>query len=135
MKALRDSTPISWRVTHAASLALLRCGICLALSGVVTAAEPPPIVEVEGQPLAANAERLMQALEFLGAPLPAEVREAMSSASKERDARKLQEALDPHVLCTVTRNGQSLPQHPCRPGWRHSTVRVGMKTSEAGQEA
>ena len=34
-------------------------------------------VEVEGQPLAANVERLQQALEFLGAPLPADVQAAL----------------------------------------------------------
>ena len=29
------------------------------------AADPPPVVDVEGQPLAANAERLVKALDFL----------------------------------------------------------------------
>jgi hypothetical protein len=61
-------------------------------------------VEVEGQPLAANAQRLMQSLEFVGAPLPAEVRAEILSAAAARDARKLQELLDPQVLCVVTIN-------------------------------
>src|SRR6185503_9621767 len=43
-------------------------------------------VEVEGQPLAANAERVQQALDFLGAPLSAEVQAALKAAGK--DAKK-----------------------------------------------
>lgn len=68
------------------------------------AAEPPPPIEVEGQPLAANAQRVLQALDFLGAPLPTEVRAAVTAAGAARDAGKLQEILDPLVLCVVTIN-------------------------------
>jgi hypothetical protein len=64
-------------------------------------------VDVEGQPLAANAERLLQALEFLGSPLPAERTAAIKAAAKERDASKLQELLDPQVLVVVTLNPES----------------------------
>ena len=44
------------------------------------AADPPPVVDVEGQPLAANAERLAKALDFLGAPLPADTAKALAKA-------------------------------------------------------
>jgi hypothetical protein len=64
-------------------------------------------VEVEGQPLAANAARLMQALEFLGTPLPAEITKPLPAAIKARDARKIQELLDPQVLVVVTLNPES----------------------------
>jgi hypothetical protein len=64
-------------------------------------------VDVEGQPLAANAERLLQAFDFLGAPLPKEATTALQTAIKARDARKLQELLDPHVLVVVTLNPES----------------------------
>ena len=70
----------------------------------IAGADSPPLVEVEGQPLAANVQRLMQALEFLGAPLPAETRAGLDAAAVARDAAKLQELLDPHVLFVVGLN-------------------------------
>jgi len=66
-------------------------------------AESPPVLDVEGQPLAANAERLVQALEFLGAPLAEDVKAALAA----RDGRNLQELLDPHVLCVADINPES----------------------------
>lgn len=79
--------------------------ILLVALGVAAASEPAP--EVEGQPLAANVQRVVQALDFLGVPLPAEVRDGLKSAGAARDAAKLQELLDPHVLCVVTVNPES----------------------------
>ncbi|MEW6303441.1 MAG: CehA/McbA family metallohydrolase [Verrucomicrobiota bacterium] len=78
------------------------CAATLALATSARAALAP--VEVEGQPLAANVERLQQALEFLGKPLPADTRRALASAAQRRDAAKLQELLDPHVLLVVSLN-------------------------------
>lgn len=71
------------------------------------AIELPPVVEVEGQPLAANAQRLMQALDFLGAPLAAEARAKLRDAITKRDAAAVQAALDPSVLCVVDINPES----------------------------
>jgi hypothetical protein len=62
------------------------------------------LIEVEGQPLAANAERLVQALELLGTPLPSETRNALQAAGRARDARKIQEVLDRQVLFAVHLN-------------------------------
>src|SRR5262249_31244204 len=59
-------------------------------------------IDVEGQPLAANVTRLLQALDFLGSPLPKEKSAALEEAARNREARKLQELLDPHVLVQVT---------------------------------
>ncbi|MBL8794423.1 MAG: CehA/McbA family metallohydrolase, partial [Planctomycetia bacterium] len=67
----------------------------------------PDPVAVEGQPLGANVNRLLQALDFLGAPLPKEKTEALQAAIKERDAKKLQQLLDPHVLTVVNINPES----------------------------
>jgi hypothetical protein len=64
-------------------------------------------VDVEGQPLAANVTRLLQALEFLGAPLPAETTTAIQAAAKARDAHKTQGLLDSHVLVVVSLNPES----------------------------
>ena len=44
-------------------------------------ADDLPVVEVEGQPLAANAERLVGALTFLGAPLPESVAKPLTAAA------------------------------------------------------
>src|SRR5579871_6910727 len=66
-------------------------------------AEPVP-VPVEGQPLAANVRRLLQALDMLGAPLPKETSLALEEAAKGRDGAKLQQLLDPHVLFRVSLN-------------------------------
>ncbi|MCS7166224.1 MAG: CehA/McbA family metallohydrolase [Gemmatales bacterium] len=65
------------------------------------------IVEVEGQPLAANVERLIRALDFLGYPLPPEVKKSLEEAILKRDARRIQELLDPHVLVEVNINPES----------------------------
>ncbi len=80
---------------------LLLSILCGALCAGAAAVDLPPPVEVEGQPLGANVHRLMQALEFLGAPLPAETRTELDKAAVARDAAKLQELLDPHALFVV----------------------------------
>jgi hypothetical protein len=69
-----------------------------------TRAEDPAIVEVETQPLAANARRLIEALEFLGRPLPAETAQALERAL---DAKSIQRLLDPQVLLVVSLNPEA----------------------------
>jgi hypothetical protein len=94
---------------------LYRWGLGLALSlallGMAPGAQAPAqkleSVDVEGQPLAANAERLAKALEFLGTPLPPEKGAALQAAAKARDARKIQELLDAQVLLVITLNPES----------------------------
>jgi len=84
----------------------LRCA-CLAilLAGTLAArAEVPLVAEVEGQPLGANAVRLVEALEFLGAPLADETVAAIRGAARERDAATIQRLLDEHVLFVVSLN-------------------------------
>lgn len=72
-----------------------------------SAADGIAIIAVEGQPLAANIARVIEALEYLGAPLPPEARAAVAQAAEGRDARKLQELLDPHVLFAVHINPEA----------------------------
>lgn len=81
----------------------LACLFPAMLSAPVAAADVP-VAEVEGQPLAANARRLLQALEFLGAPLAADETQKIAAAVEQRDAAKLQALLDPHVLFVVSLN-------------------------------
>ena len=60
--------------------------------------------EVEGQPLGANAGRVVQALELLGAPLATGEVKVLKAAIDQRDAVAIQKFLDPHVLVVVSVN-------------------------------
>jgi len=79
----------------------------LLVAAVPGAAGPLAIVDVEGQPLAANVQRVGQALDYLGAPLPDGARAAVRSAVAGRDSRRLQEILDPLAVCVVSINPES----------------------------
>ena len=80
----------------------------LPLMHCLVAAEFSPIVNVEGQPLGANIERVIKAFEFLGAdPFPGDVKEGIRRAIRERDAVAMQKALHPFVLCDIHLNPES----------------------------
>ncbi len=82
--------------------------VLFALAPALFAADKPPVIDdVDGQPLAANAERLAKALDFLGTPLPADVAKALTAAVDAKDAKKVQEILDPRVLFVVSINPES----------------------------
>jgi hypothetical protein len=91
------------RVAWAIALAAGACG-CTAQSREQPAsarAAPLAIVTVDAQPLAANIERVIAALDSLGAPFPAGLRSELLAAGQQRDAAKLQELIDPRVLLAV----------------------------------
>ncbi|MBY0523667.1 MAG: CehA/McbA family metallohydrolase [Gemmataceae bacterium] len=101
MKTLRDHFvrhPLLW---------LLAMALVAGASHVAAQNQKLEPVDVEGQPLAANVTRLVQAYDFLGTPLSAEQTKALQEAAKDRNAKKLQELLDPHVLVVVTINPES----------------------------
>lgn len=79
------------------------CLSCFLVSGNLLA-ESPAAVTVEGQPLAANVKRLISALDYLGAPLPAPLVQKLNTACDQRDAAAIQKLLDPEVLCLVSLN-------------------------------
>jgi hypothetical protein len=80
----------------------------LLASPLARAVEPPaPVGGVEGQPLAQNADRVAKALKFLGTPLPADTATALQAAIDAKDARKVQEVLDPRVLFVVDINPEA----------------------------
>src|SRR5262245_36600970 len=81
------------------------CFIFVIIGGLGIARGEP--VAVEGQPLAANVNRVLQALDSLGSPLPKETLESLTRAAKARDAAQLQKLLDPHVLFVVSLNPES----------------------------
>jgi hypothetical protein len=84
---------------------LLVC--CLLIPELSFAAAPPVIGDVEGQPLAANVERLGKALQFLGAPLPENLSKSLAEAIEEKNTKKIQQLLDPQVLAVATLNPES----------------------------
>jgi len=83
---------------------VLACSLLLASS---LWADDPAFVDVEGQPLAGNARRLAEALEYLGSPLPAELRATLKKACDDRDAKAIQKLLDPRVLLVVSINPEA----------------------------
>ncbi len=70
----------------------------------VSTARAQQSVAVEGQPLGANVQRVVRAMESLGAPLPDKTVAELAKAGEERDATGLQKCLDPQVLLTATIN-------------------------------
>lgn len=105
----QDRDPHQPSVRLGLMLAGILCG-----TTVATAAESgdspgdlPLIADVEGQPLASNAVRLMEALEALGSPASDSLRSALKTAIDERDAARIQQLLDPLVLLTLSINPES----------------------------
>ena len=77
----------------------------LVVASSLPAADDVPLNStVEGQPLGANILRLDQALTFLGSPLPADTRQAIQKAAKQRNAESLQKLIDPQVMFVVSLN-------------------------------
>ena len=92
------------------TLAWMLGGLSALGSSPVPLADPSvavAVVPVEGQPLAANVQRVAEALAYLGAPLPAETRRELTTAGQARDGRKLQEILDSRVLFVVHVNPEA----------------------------
>ena len=108
----------------------------LALGATSPAAELEPVYDVEQQPLVAATERLLQALEYVGAPLPPDDVASLRAALAETDGRKsvlaIQRILDPHCLAVVQINPESrvsAQEGPVRKelvqqGWRTYLLKV-----------
>jgi hypothetical protein len=79
---------------------------CTAQSREQSPSALPPVT-VEGQPLAANVQRLVEALDYLGAPLPVDLRTDLAKAGRARDATRVQELLDARVLLVVHINPEA----------------------------
>ncbi|MCA9138266.1 MAG: hypothetical protein KDB00_15950, partial [Planctomycetales bacterium] len=98
--------------------------------------EVPIVYRVPKQPLLAATNRLVQAMEFAGAPLSAQVNAALESAAKlPKDADvslAIQQALDPLCLATVHINAESrvkvgegpVAKQLMQQGWRAFLVKV-----------
>ncbi len=102
----------------------------------VSAADIDVVPKVERQPFVAATERLVQALDLVGAPLSGSDQAALKAAMQETDARKCAEAiqnvLDPHCLAQVTINPESrvsakegpVAKELMQQGWRTFIVKV-----------
>ncbi len=113
--------------------------LCLAGVSCAHAADRAPlavVTGVEAQPLAAQVRRLIEALEYLGAPLSAEERSALEEAIAKTEAEAaaggIQRVLDAHCLVGVDINPEmrvKVSPGPATPelveqGWRTFLVKV-----------
>ena len=108
---------------------------CSSLSQLV-AQDGSFVTSVERQPLVAATRRLVEALDFAGAPLPDELRGRIAAADQlldDRDAvRELQATLDPLCLAVVHINAESrvkvtegaVKKELLEQGWRAFLVKV-----------
>jgi hypothetical protein len=118
--------------------------LLLALPALLAAQQTSRVERVEMQPLNAQVSRLIEAMEYLGAPIKREDRAALERASNEPDAvkarRTIQDTLDPYCLFEIHINPESrvrVTQGAARPelieqGWRAFLVKV---RNEAGVTA
>jgi hypothetical protein len=114
----------------------LTCLVFLSAS-IATAQQLPVIEKVDHQPLAAQVSRLLEALEFLGDPLPAEEttelkRLAGAPSDRGQAVTQIQKILDGHCLVGVEINPESrvkAQEGPAKAelveqGWRTFLVKV-----------
>src|SRR3989442_457899 len=107
------------------------------IASVLAAEELPVITSVEHQPLAAQVQRVVEALDMLGEPLPGQEKTALAGAKTVQDIQKI---LDPHCLVGVNINPESrvkVQEGPAKAelmeqGWRTFLVKVH---NEAGVTA
>jgi len=120
-----------------ASLLGLAVLLLLAGAGRLPADEPAPgPVDVERQPFVAATERLLQALVFIGSPLPGDdalrLNQAMQNADAKASVADIQKVLDRHCLAFVRINPESrvsAAEGPARKeliqqGWRTFLVKI-----------
>lgn len=93
--------------TASTAMIILLCFVIVPGVAADGPGDAPIIVAVEGQPLAANVARVVESYQSLGSPFPDELSSRLKSAVQQRDARQLQELLDPQVLLTVHINPES----------------------------
>lgn len=128
------------RVCHSDGKAFLRAlsslVVLFTISFHATAADFLPVTDVEQQPLVSASERLLEALEYVGAPLSKEDVTAMQAAMKDTNAAKsisaIQKVLDPYCVAGVMINPESrvsvvdgpVKKELVQQGWRTFLVKV-----------
>lgn len=113
----------------------LAMAFCCLLCGTLNAQELPIASGVEIQPLRVHTHRLIEALDYLGNPLPSDVRQQLQTVLESPDdstVRRVQELLDPFCLLGVMINPESRVKvdiGPAEPrlvqnGWTQFLVKV-----------
>src|SRR5499426_327781 len=110
--------------------------LSLLLPALISARQAQKVDQVELQPLTAQVRRLMEAMDYLGAPIKQAEREALEKASNETDAakarRSIQDTLDKYCLFDIHINPESrvrVTQGAAKPelvrnGWRTFLIKV-----------
>jgi hypothetical protein len=105
-------------------------------AGAQTATGLALVKDVEFQPLVAQVKRVVEALDYLGAPLPADERKSLDAALQDKDpaagCEAVQHILDAHCLVGLTINPEmrvKAAQGPAKPdlvaeGWRTFLIKV-----------
>ncbi len=116
--------------------ALFAACLCIAIANSLWAESLPIVRGVEFQPLAAQVERVVQALELAGSPLSKEqqaaLQVALSTQEPAKAVEKIQQVLDPLCLAVVEINPESrvkvqlgpAPLQLVEQGWRTFLVKV-----------
>src|SRR5207249_228018 len=87
LRTPREPAILGLTSMNSVSLRLVGWALALGSAVQIAGAEVPTATEVEGQPVSANVERVLQGLEILGQPLPGDAREAIAQAARNRDAQ------------------------------------------------
>jgi len=118
--------------------------LSLLLPAMISARQAPKVDQVELQPLTAQVRRLIEAMDYLGAPIKQADKTALEKAANETDAakarRSVQDTLDKYCLFDININPESrvrVTQGAARPdlvekGWSVFLVKV---RNEAGVTA
>lgn len=136
MNLQRIASPRSLR--RSLTAILLSAGWILVVPAIVSGADGnwPKVGRTETQPLVAATERLLQALDYVGAPLAPEDRKALEAALKETDpadcTQGVEKILDKYCVVGVTINPESrvsvtggpAPRELIQQGWRTFLVKV-----------
>ncbi len=106
--------------------------VLLALTATA-AADTPSAEKVDLQPLAAQARRVADALDLLGAPLPAADKSALQAAADDKDAdrsaKAIQAVLDKHCLAEV-----DVRKAGAAPGRLEMSARAGAARPELAEQ-
>jgi hypothetical protein len=125
---------LNWRLISRVLIA----GLAAACNSLLAAEDSalPRVSGVELQPLAAQTRRVIEALDYLGAPLSkteeTSLEQAFSNNNPDAAAARIQEILDPHCLVAVDINHEmrvKVAQGPAKgelveQGWRTFLVKV-----------
>jgi hypothetical protein len=112
----------------------LPLSLLVAFAGKSAAADLPKVAKVELQPLAAQVQRIVEALDYLGVPLPEADKQMLRVAARDKASgiESIQTVLDKHCLAGVrllADNQLETVAGPARPelaeqGWRVFLVKV-----------